>query len=282
MTPLASHLAQTCLATGTSFAVVVVQEAAGSTPREQGAVMVLSALSAAGTIGGGRLEWVAIEAARDMLVEASKNRTMSVVLGPESGQCCGGRVVVRIEKGTAAHLVVLQQREQSELAARPAVFIHGAGHVGRALAAVLALLPFKVVLVDSRAGELALARDLPVECVLTEKPVAVAEAAPAGAAHVILTHSHALDSLIAVALLERETAGYIGIIGSKSKKALFRKAFRAVGISEAHIRKVVCPIGGEGVKDKRPAVIAVLVAAEITQALLGTPLLPRKKGKSGG
>jgi xanthine dehydrogenase accessory factor len=267
---------------GVPFAVVTVLDAAGSTPREQGAAMVASVDSVAGTIGGGRLEWEAIDAARIMLREASKNRTMTVVLGPETGQCCGGKVVLLIETGTTDHLEALLRRESTERDARPSVYIHGAGHVGRALAAVLALLPFKVLLVDSRAGELALARKLAVDHILTATPVALAEAAPIGAAHVIMTHSHALDSLIAAAVLEKGTARYLGIIGSKSKKALFRKAFRALGFPEARIRTVVCPIGGTSVKDKRPEVIAVLAAAEITQALLGSRPVNRDKGKVGG
>jgi xanthine dehydrogenase accessory factor len=282
MAPLPSSLAANCLAQGNSFAIVTVLEVAGSTPREQGAVIVVGLDSVAGTIGGGRLEWEAIESARIMLREASKNRTMTMALGPESGQCCGGKVVLQIEAGTADHVEALLRRESAERDARPSIYIHGAGHVGRALAAVLALLPFKVVLADSRPEELALARELAVDRILTTMPVALAEAAPAGAAHVVMTHSHALDSLIAAALIEKGTARYLGLIGSKTKKALFLKAFRALGLPEERIRAVICPIGGASVKDKRPEVIAVLAAAEITQALLGSVTGEADKGKIGG
>ncbi len=280
MTPDPSELISRCLAVNAAFVIVTVTETAGSTPREPGATLAVAADSVAGTIGGGRLEWEAIEAARCMLDKASKNRTMSVTLGPDSGQCCGGRVTLRLECGTRGHLAALQKRQQEQLAMRSRVFIHGAGHVGRALAAALAPLPFKVVLADSRVEELDLARDVKVERVLTQTPVALAEAAPAGSAHVVLTHSHALDSLIAAAVLEANTARYLGIIGSKTKKALFRKAFRAVGIPEARIKRVVCPIGGHAVKDKRPEVIAALVAAEITTALLAC--VNGQQRKNGG
>jgi xanthine dehydrogenase accessory factor len=40
-----------------------------------------------------------------------------------------------------------------------------------------------------------------------------------------------------------------------------------VGGDEAELARLVCPIGGDGVKDKRPAVIAAMAAAEVMLAL---------------
>ncbi len=264
-----SHLAAQCLESGEPFALVTITAAAGSTPREQGAHMVVSVESVAGTIGGGRLEWDAIETARIMLLEKSKSQTISIALGPAIGQCCGGQVTLAIVAGTLADVRRLKQQEASQGEARPAVLIHGAGHVGRALAAALSLLPFRVMLIDSRAEELERFGGTGVEIIHSITPVALAEAAPSGAAHVIMTHSHALDSLIAATVLELGDFRYLGIIGSKTKKALFRKAFRQTGIAEEQIRRVICPIGGSAVKDKRPEVIAAMAAAEIAAALLG-------------
>ena len=113
----------------------------------------------------------------------------------------------------------------------------------------------------------------------------VAAAAAPGAAHVILTHSHALDSLIASAILERKSFAYLGIIGSRTKKAVFLKAFRAMGHDEALLKRIVCPIGGRAVRDKRSAVIAALTAAEIVTHVLGTiryPSLRAGQRKIGG
>ncbi len=268
MTSLPSVLAAECLTSGAAFAVITVSRAEGSTPREQGALMVVSADGVAGTIGGGKLEWDAIDTARIMIRNQGKTQTLSVVLGPQNGQCCGGRVTLTIEPGASQHLEVLQGVEDADREARPVVIIHGAGHVGRALAKALALLPFRTLLVDSRAEELARFDGAGVEMLLTASPVSAAENAPAGAAHVIMTHTHALDSLIAAAVLERNAFRYLGIIGSQSKKVRFRNAFRAMGLPKEQIQRVVCPIGGYGVNDKRPEVIAALAAAEITVALL--------------
>jgi xanthine dehydrogenase accessory factor len=94
--------------------------------------------------------------------------------------------------------------------------------------------------------------------------------APAGSAFVVLTHDHALDFLIVAEALKREDAAYVGMIGSKTKKATFRNwHLKTAGGSEAGFARLVSPIGGSEVKDKRPAVIAALVAAEIMTALAG-------------
>ena len=91
--------------------------------------------------------------------------------------------------------------------------------------------------------------------------------APAGTAFVVLTHDHALDFLIVAEALKRKDAAYVGMIGSKTKKATFRSWYlKSAGGNEADFSRLVSPIGGDGVKDKRPAVIAALAAAEIMTA----------------
>src|SRR6202034_882806 len=77
---------------------VVVAQVQGSTPREPGAYMLVDTQSLSGTIGGGRLEWEAIEAAREMLQQGTRAaRLMNRVLGIDLGQCCGGVVAVWLE-----------------------------------------------------------------------------------------------------------------------------------------------------------------------------------------
>ena len=103
---------------------------------------------------------------------------------------------------------------------------------------------------------------------LTSVPEEMVRSAPAGAAFVVLTHDHALDFLIVAEALKRKDAAYVGMIGSKTKKATFRSWYlKSAGGSEADFARLVSPIGGDAVKDKRPAVIAALAAAEIMTAL---------------
>jgi xanthine dehydrogenase accessory factor len=141
--------------------------------------------------------------------------------------------------------------------------VYGAGHVGRALVAALAPLPFRVVWADARAGACA---DAPagVDVHETPLPEAVAEAAEPGALHVVLTHSHALDLEIVAAVTAREF-GFCGLIGSATKRALFRRKLAERGVARGAIARLTCPIGLLGLRDKRPAVIASSVAAQLLQ-----------------
>jgi xanthine dehydrogenase accessory protein XdhC len=155
------------------------------------------------------------------------------------------------------------RRLAAEAAALRRVLIFGAGHVGRALAAALRLLPVRALLIDQREAELALAGD--VETRLTPLPEAEVAPAPPGSVFVVLTHDHALDFLIAEAALARGDAAYVGLIGSATKRARFEGWRRRNGAS-GPADGLVCPIGGSS-GDKRPAVIAALTAAEIMTRL---------------
>ena len=301
------------------FALVEVAATKGSTPRETGAFMLVSASATYGTIGGGQLEHMAIDKARQLLFsllegEMAAKRpegvgrgsarpkkksstaaatlpggsaatlpsrgmearievdevcaTLDVALGPEIGQCCGGRVEVLIRSVDAALQAELIGRAEAEESHLPCVYIFGGGHVGQALAASLALLPIHAVVVETRADAL---EGMPetVETRLTPMPETVVREAPAGSAFAILTHDHALDFLIVAEALKRNDAAYVGMIGSKTKKATFRNWFlKSADGSEAEFNRLVSPIGGNAVKDKRPPVIAALAAAEIMTALV--------------
>lgn len=248
--------------------LVEVTGAAGSTPRDTDAFMLVAAEGLFGTVGGGQLEYMAIDHARRALRQGVAAEAMTVPLGPEIGQCCGGRVglsFTAVEADVAAFLVARSDREMTE---RPHVYVFGAGHVGDALALALSLVPVRTVLVDTREQELSAANVTGVETCLTAMPEAVVRDAPPGSAFVILTHDHALDFLIAAEALRREDAAYVGMIGSKTKRATFRNWLsREIGRPELFGR-LICPIGGTAVKDKRPAVIAALAAAEIMTAAL--------------
>ncbi len=258
--------------------VVMVAEANGSAPREAGAAMLVTASGAAGSIGGGTVEHRALAHARTMLsVEAPAPVILDFPLGPALDQCCGGHMRVAFAAFGAADLARLRAaRGQLDLwpggpalveAAPPRpVLIYGGGHVGAALARALAPLPFKVRWIDARLG--AFPAEIPegVETVETPLPEAEARAAPADALHVVLTHSHALDLEIVAAVLERGEFGFLGLIGSATKKALFLRRLRARGVPEGRLARLTCPIGVPGVRDKRPGVIAATVAVQLLQA----------------
>ncbi len=245
--------------------VAVLTAVRGSSPREEGAFMLISPSATLGTIGGGALEYMVIDRSRQVLRDGISSDLMDIPLGPEIGQCCGGRVEVSLRplRDGAALVARLAARE----AARPHVYVFGAGHVGQALARALLPLPLNLHVIDTRAEELDL---LPpeIEARAVAMPEAVVRAAPKGSSFVILTHDHALDFLIAAEALARTDAPYVAMVGSKTKRARFASWYRdEVGGSDAALGRLVLPIGSralpQGLGDKRPEVIAALAAAEI-------------------
>lgn len=234
----------------------------GSSPREEGAFMLVAPDALLGTIGGGALEYLVIRRARQALRDGETPPGLDIPLGPEIGQCCGGRVGVSLQVMTATTATELQQRQAIAEADRPHVYVFGSGHVGKALVRALAPLPLHVHVVDTRPDELG---DVPagVEARAVPMPESVVRSAPPGSSYVILTHDHALDFLIAAEALARADAPYIGMVGSRTKRAKFAGWYAEQGGDREQLQRLVLPIGALGLVDKRPEVIAALAAAEI-------------------
>lgn len=260
---------QNFLSTNPHAVLIEIIDAKGSTPREKETWMLVSQSNIFGTIGGGQLEYIAIDKARQLLKicgsskdKTTKPETLNILLGPEIGQCCGGSVsllIAQMDELLQARLVDLIAQER---AAEPHLYIFGAGHVGFALAKAASLLPLKVKLIDTRAEELAGA-PIQVEAILSAIPEAIIRSAIPKSAYVILTHDHALDFLLAKEALERGDAAYIGMIGSKTKRGTFTNWFKREGGHSNQLKKLTCPIGGTHIKDKRPEIIAALTLAEV-------------------
>lgn len=250
------------LAANTDAIACELTSVRGSSPREQGTFMLVGRTDLFGTIGGGALEYMVIEHARRLIANGQAEEAMDVPLGPEIGQCCGGRVGVTLRYADDGTRAALLARVAAEDAALPHVYVFGAGHVGRALAQILALLPVRLEVIDTRTEEL---DELPTGIArrVVALPEAVVRSAPTGSSYVILTHDHALDFLIAQEALARTDCPYVGMVGSRTKRARFASWFKAEGGDAKALERLVLPIGRQGLGDKRPAVIAALAAAEI-------------------
>jgi xanthine dehydrogenase accessory factor len=237
----------------------------GSTPREAGTFMLVSTDHIWGTIGGGQFEFMAIGNARAMLAGNGGTESMDIPLGPEIGQCCGGRTRLRCRPATAETIDALKRRLQDETSDWPEVYLFGAGHVGRSLAAALQPLPLVISVVETRQEELG---ELPegINSRLAAMPEALVRDIPAGSAIVILTHDHALDFLIVKEALARTDLAYVGMIGSATKRATFAHWLVREGGDKSSLDRLTLPIGGTSVKDKRPEVIAAMTAAELLTA----------------
>ncbi|MGL5448579.1 MAG: xanthine dehydrogenase accessory protein XdhC [Rhabdaerophilum sp.] len=240
--------------------IVAVQ---GSSPREVGTMMAMRADGRfTGTIGGGALEWQALgEAQKLMRDDRAAKLEKTILLGPDLGQCCGGRVTLRFERLNAADRSRLEIMKVVEN--RLPILLFGAGHVGRALVLALAPLPFDVRWLDPRRSEFPEAFPDNVTPVALENPMAeIAQALP-GSAVLILTHSHALDLAIADAALRRDDLAFVGVIGSQTKRARFVSQLKQAGLGKERIDRFTCPIGLPDLGSKAPGVIAAGVAVQM-------------------
>jgi len=254
--------------------LVTVQASRGSVPREVGAWMAVFADTAVGTIGGGHLEWQALNDARKQLVQPTAVQVMRYALGPSLGQCCGGEVHLRFDPVSGADVPALRQRFASEQRQWPLVALFGAGHVGQALVQVFGPLPLRVRWIDSRDEVFPTQMPHNVVCEHADPVQAAVNDLPAGTQVLIMSFSHAEDLEVVRACLQRQRAqadlGLIGLIGSKSKWATFRHRLQERGFSEAELAQVTCPVGIKGIGGKQPTVIAVAIAAQVLQVLAST------------
>jgi xanthine dehydrogenase accessory factor len=147
--------------------------------------------------------------------------------------------------------------------ARRQLILFGAGHVGRALVLALAPLPFAVTWVDPRPD--AFPTYVPANVTLRrlDDPAGALADVAAGAFVLVMTHSHPLDLALVDAALRDDRFGYVGLIGSATKRARFEKRLRETGIPADRIAALVCPIGVGGIDSKVPAVIAAATVAEL-------------------
>ncbi|MFF9016725.1 xanthine dehydrogenase accessory protein XdhC [Streptomyces sp. NPDC014870] len=247
-----------------SGVLVTVATVRGHAPRDAGAKLVVGRTETWGSIGGGNVEAVAIDRARQMislpapepepeLIDFALN---DKVTNRHGVQCCGGTVSVLLEP-----LPVVR-----------AVAIFGVGHVGLELARILARMDLDLHLVDSRADILTKERlDVLSDAVAQVHvhhtpllPEEVLEDLPAGTHVLIMTHDHAEDAALCDAALRTPQLGSIGLIGSAAKWTRFRKRLSTEGgHDDATIDRIKTPIGLPDITGKEPATIAVSVAADL-------------------
>jgi xanthine dehydrogenase accessory factor len=204
-----------------------------------------------GTIGGGKLEFLATQEAMNALRD-NKIIASSYTLGPEFEQCCGGKVEF-----------IIEPMNQS-----PELFLFGAGHIGVEIAQLLVGTPFRVTLIDSREewfSNLSLDASISTKHVSETDFKTVTDAVSWGpnCYVLVLTHNHAIDFDIISMALQNETK-FLGLIGSKTKKVRFNNMLiKDMNIPEG-MTKVVCPIGLD-IGGDTPKEIAISVVAQLLQ-----------------
>ena len=234
---------------GEPCVLVTIIDERGSTPRNAGSKMVVTAERIFDTVGGGHLEYKAMQIAREMLAGGSQDtRLERFSLGASLGQCCGGVNVLLFEP---------MGQPQAQIA------VFGAGHVGRALVPLLASLPCRVRWIDSREQEFPTQIPDGVARIVNEEPVDEVEQLPSGSYCIVMTHNHQLDLELTAAILKRNDFTYFGLIGSKTKRVKFEHRLRERGFDAALLQRMRCPMGLAEVKGKLPIEIAVSIAAEV-------------------
>ena len=276
--------------------LVTILTAKGSTPRELGAKMLVYPDRIYGSIGGGRLEERATQRCRDLLMTAeTQEELLSLPLGPELAQCCGGYVDLLISEtpniqecetvatlwdGKSASFEFgdgkIKSADRSEnstgiILKTPfhlydfTLALYGAGHVGKAIIKAISSLNCHIDWVDNRANEFPDHLPANVTKHLCRDPKTVVSDVPADSFHLVLTHDHQLDLEIVAEILRTDSACFIGLIGSKTKWARFQKQLTQMGFTKEQIATITCPIGLPELGGKKPAEIAISVAADILQ-----------------
>ena len=282
---------------GHDIVLATVTKTKGSSPRNAGARMLISLEDSWHTIGGGAVEFDIMARARKMLANGKngwERQHLTFALGPDMGQCCGGQMSILLEKFSTYHesdLRALSVAVTCEtilshpldsgpplsiepISRMPAfsasitpsltpLFIYGAGHVSRALLPRLDGLGFEIFLVDIDDDRYPADLGDNAKKLLAKAPEAIASRAPLDAAHLVMTHSHSLDEAICLELLTRGGFAFLGLIGSKSKRARFTKRLLAAGVAESMLELLVCPIGIDEITGKSPSYVALSIAAQL-------------------
>lgn len=250
MSPLKwSAAIQHCQQQGSGYVIATIINTQGSTPRDGGSKMVITADATYDTIGGGQLEFLLVQQARELVVQ---NKTLQILkpipLAAEAAQCCGGNVTVMLEVFAACSWQIA---------------LFGAGHVCQSLVTILAGLSCQVRIIDNRP-EL-MSNLLPANCryEFCADPTEAIAHLPDDAWVIVFTHDHALDFSLCKTLLSEQRWAYVGMIGSQTKALRFRKRLADAGFSAQAIDKIHSPIGLPEVKGKLPMEVAVSIAAQL-------------------
>lgn len=242
-----------CQQCNEAYVLVTVVGAAGSTPRETGSKMVVTAGDCIDTIGGGHLEFDAIKRARALLAEGKPCTLLhSYPLSSSLGQCCGGAMKVLFD--------VCNVHQQH-------IAIFGAGHVAKALVPILAQLPLRISWIDNR--EAIFPENIPsnVTVIVEDEPESEVAHLDDNSWLIILTHDHQLDYRIAEKALSYPSLPFVGLIGSQTKAKRFVTKLQQRGFDTEALSRLHSPIGDTNIPGKRPIEVAVSIAAQIITRL---------------
>ncbi len=239
---------------GEPCALCTIVRTSGSTPgKEMMKMLVRSDGSFLGTVGGGCLEAEVLEAALESMRD-ERPRNLAFSLNerdyPDSGLLCGGRLEIFVEPIT-----------------QPRLYIFGGGHISAAIARLARTVDFHVTVGDDResfasserhpdAHEL-VAADFDEQAKrLSKQPDSFV---------VVVTRGHQEDETVLRALYEHNCEPrFLGMIGSRAKRALVFDSLAKSGVSKAFLERVQTPMGLP-IGARTHAEIALSVVAEMVR-----------------
>lgn len=234
------------------FVMVTLVDAIGSSPQNAGSRMLVTHDGLyAGTIGGGKLEFKALSIAKSLLENAAQTTAFAEWnLKNDVGMSCGGIVRLHFE---AFHTKTWK------------IAIFGAGHVAGALIPLLLSLDCQVHCIDQRKMWLEkLPSSHKLSITHTEDMASVVKHLDPDTFVLLMTMGHGTDLPILLEILKTRTFPYLGVIGSKAKKARLKKDIEEAVLPESCKEAFYCPIGLD-FGNNHPHEIAISIAAQLLQ-----------------
>jgi len=249
----------------------------GSSPNKIDDIILISHDTIFGTIGGGNLECLIVDEAKNLINKKIKRKTFNIPLGPGIGQCCGGyvQILLTLHKNSSEALKneKLNEDKNSNL------YIFGAGHIGQALIAKLENINFNTFLIDSREDFLKMTNVNNINYLLSKKPWEIVTRLKDKSFFVVLTHSHDYDLKILNEVLKIDFT-FLGLIGSKTKKNSFFKRLIDNGHNKSLVEKIECPIGINIGNSKDPDEIAFSIITRLILIKNNLNIIKNKKIKA--
>ncbi|HEX3598965.1 MAG TPA: xanthine dehydrogenase accessory protein XdhC [Lacipirellulaceae bacterium] len=241
---------------GVPFVSVTMVEAIGSTPQDTGSKMLVTGAGiVTGTVGGGRVEHKAIEHAREMLSRPAGQAPLTDLvdwnLKRDVGMTCGGSVKLFFETYNHSDWRIV---------------VFGAGHVASEVVSCLGRLDCHVTCVDSRPEWL---ERIPpggrLRKVCSADPRELVAQLSDDSFVICMTMGHATDRPILEDIFRQgRKFPFLGVIGSKAKRAVLLKELTASGIPTEQASSFACPIGLD-LGTNQPGEIAISVVAQLIQ-----------------
>lgn len=240
-------LFQECKTKSKNAVLCLISQSSGSTPRKIGSKMLVYPNgNIEGSIGGGKIEHLVIQDALN-LMDSSTSKSVDYDLSGDAAMQCGGKVSIYFESAQS----------------KAALYIFGAGHIGKVLSRYASEFAFKVVLLDNRPDIIPENKVKGVQYLTGEYFDLLKELSFNSNVFVVAsTHKHIHDEEIIAYCLKKPHA-YLGMMASKRKAVLARKKWKELpGIEQEKIDNIFAPIGVP-IHCETPEEIAISVLAQL-------------------